>query len=108
MKMNIIPLMNKIQSTVSNNLVLPDPTLNHFQDLSLPLYCHGPLCKSFICYIDTLPIGQSVLIQLKSILHFSHFQSVSFTYRKFSKQSSQLICSVFMTFDDREKKTPSV
>ncbi|CAF0811798.1 unnamed protein product [Rotaria sp. Silwood1] len=82
------PFINKIRSTVSNNLILPDSTsTNHFQELTQPIHCRGPLCQSFICYIDTLPIGHSVLIQLKAILRFHHFQS------KFDRSKPFLIVS---------------
>jgi hypothetical protein len=74
------PFINKIRSSVSNNLILPDSSsINRFQESSVPTRCHGPLCKSFICYIGTLPIGHSVLIQLKAVLRFDQFQSVSYS-----------------------------
>ena len=63
---------------MTNNLVLPESNAADRLPESLsPMFCHGPLCKSFICYIDTLPIGHSVLIQLKAVLRFNHFRSVS-------------------------------
>ncbi|CAF5126406.1 unnamed protein product, partial [Rotaria magnacalcarata] len=72
--------IDKMRSIVSNNLVIPDASsINHFQE---SIHCLGPLCKSFICYIDTLPIGHSVLIQLKAYLRLNHFQSVSFSLKK--------------------------
>lgn len=67
-----------MRSTVSNNLVLPSSSrLDRSSDSSVPVRCHGPLCKSYICYIDTLPIGHSVLIQLKANLRLRYFQSVN-------------------------------
>ena len=70
--------MDKLRSTVTNNLALPESaTADRLPDSLSPMFCHGPLCKSFICYIDTLAIGHSVLIQLKAVLRFNHFRSVS-------------------------------
>jgi len=64
---------------ISNNVIRPDSSsMDRLQESSVPILCRGPLCKSFICYIDTLPIGHSVLIQLKAILRFNLYQSVSF------------------------------
>ncbi|CAF1962458.1 unnamed protein product [Rotaria magnacalcarata] len=77
--------IDKMRSIVSNNLVIPDASsINHFQE---SIHCLGPLCKSFICYIDTLPIGHSVLIQLKAYLRLNHFQS------KFDRSRSFFIVS---------------
>ena len=74
------PVINTAHSTFSDNLIRSDSSsIQHFQDSSIPTFCHGPLCKSFICYIDTLPIGHSVLIQLKAILRLNQFQSVSYS-----------------------------
>ncbi|CAF4312809.1 unnamed protein product, partial [Rotaria sordida] len=48
------PFLDKIRSTVSNNLILSDSSsINHFQEFSQLIHCLGPLCQSFICYIDT-------------------------------------------------------
>ncbi|CAF1211795.1 unnamed protein product [Adineta ricciae] len=70
------PVINRTHSTFSDNLILSDSSsIQRFQDSSVPTFCHGPLCKSFICYIDTLPIGHSVLIQLKAIFRLNQFQS---------------------------------
>lgn len=67
-----------MRSTVSNNLVLPSSSrIDRSSDSSVPIRCHGPLCKSYICYIDTLPIGHSVLIQLKATLRYKYFLSVN-------------------------------
>ena len=71
--------MNRLRSPVSNNLV--PPSSSQYPDSS-PVRCHGPLCKSFICYVDTLPIGHSVLIQLKATLRLKYFQSVSLNERE--------------------------
>ncbi|CAF2584154.1 unnamed protein product [Rotaria sp. Silwood2] len=66
----------KFRPTMTNNFILQEQSSNdRSQGSSLPIYCHGPLCKTFICYIDTLPIGHSVLIQLKATLRYNHFQS---------------------------------
>jgi hypothetical protein len=71
------PLMEKIRSTVSNNLVFPDVSAaERLQDSGSGPACRGPLCKSFICYVENLPIGHGVQIQLKAFLRFSTFQSV--------------------------------
>jgi hypothetical protein len=70
-------ILQSIRSTMTNNLVLREPSMiDPFQEALLPLLCHGSLCKTFICYIDTLPIGHSVLIQLKATLKYNQFQSV--------------------------------
>lgn len=59
------------------NPLLQDPSsLNRLPESPSPVYCHGPLCKTFICSIDTLPIGHSVLIQLKAYFRYNRFQSV--------------------------------
>ncbi|CAF4328531.1 unnamed protein product, partial [Adineta steineri] len=64
------------QSTINHVPNMDNAGINHrVQESSIPSFCHGPLCKSFICYIDTLPIGHSVLIQLKAILRLNQFQS---------------------------------
>jgi hypothetical protein len=68
---------DKFRPTITNNLILQEPSpVDRLQDSSIPIFCHGPLCKTFICYIDTLPIGHSVLIQLKATLRYNNFQSV--------------------------------
>lgn len=72
------PYMERIRSTLSNNFVLPNQiSFDRYQQLSSSVHCQGPSCKSFICYIDTLPIGHSVLIQLKAVLRYDLFQTVS-------------------------------
>ncbi|CAF5192843.1 unnamed protein product [Rotaria magnacalcarata] len=61
---------------MTKNFILQDQSsIDRFQGSLLPVYCHGPLCKTFICHIDTLPIGHSVLIQLKASLRYNHLQS---------------------------------
>ncbi|CAF0808563.1 unnamed protein product [Adineta steineri] len=76
------------QSTINHVPSMDNAGINHrSQESSIPSYCHGPLCKSFICYIDTLPIGHSVLIQLKAILRLNQFQS------KFDRSKPFLIMS---------------
>lgn len=71
--------MNKERSAVSNNLINFDTfSTKNLQESSQSTHCHGPLCRSFICYIDTLPIGHSVVIQLKAYLRLNQLQSVSF------------------------------
>lgn len=73
--------MDRLRSTVPNNLV--SSRLDPYADSSsASVRCHGPLCKSFICYVDTLPIGHSVLIQLKAILRLKYFQSVRWDERE--------------------------
>lgn len=69
--------IDKFRPAVAKSFMLqPAPPIDIFQGSLLPLFCHGPLCKTFICHIDTLPIGHSVLIQLKTTLRYSHFQTV--------------------------------
>ncbi len=65
-----------------NSLSQESSPIDRYQDSTTPIYCHGPLCKTFICYIDTLPIGHSVLIQLKTNLRYNYFQSVKSILRK--------------------------
>ncbi|CAF1902329.1 unnamed protein product [Rotaria magnacalcarata] len=66
----------KFRPTMTKNFILQDQSsIDRFQGSLLPVYCHGPLCKTFICHIDTLPIGHSVLIQLKASLRYNHLQS---------------------------------
>jgi hypothetical protein len=59
-----------------NPLLQETSSIDRYQDSTIPIYCHGPLCKTFICYIDTLPIGHSVIIQLKANFRYNYFQSV--------------------------------
>jgi hypothetical protein len=69
--------LDRFRPTITNKFISPEPSaIDRSQESLLPIYCHGPLCKTFICYIDTLPIGHSVLIQLKSTLRYNYFQSV--------------------------------
>ena len=70
--------LNEFRSGIRENLTLQDPSsMDQFQESSLPTYCYRPLCKRFICYINALPIGHSVSIQLKATLRYKYFQSVS-------------------------------
>ncbi|CAF1171757.1 unnamed protein product [Adineta ricciae] len=68
--------LEKFRPPITNNPILQElPTSDRPVESSTPIFCHGPLCKTFICYIDTLPIGHSVLIQLKATLRHNQFQS---------------------------------
>lgn len=68
------PFFDRLRSTVTNQI-------ESSSNLS-SLFCHGSICKTFICQIDTLPIGQSVLIQLKATLKTNLFRSVKRKRRK--------------------------
>lgn len=89
------PFLEKIRSSMTSNLILQEaPATNPFEESALPIYCHGPLCKTFICYIDTLPIGHSLLIQLKGTFRYNHFQSVRHCSRATSDVTRSSLCFV--------------
>ena len=97
--------MDRMRSTVSNNLVLPSSSrLDRSSDSSVPVRCHGPLCKSYICYIDTLPIGHSVLIQLKANLRLRYFQSVNANHIELILEDFSIF---FLSLEIRSFKTIS-
>ena len=73
------PFLDKIRSSVGNNAIVDETlSVDRVPDSPQPTFCHGPLCKTFVCHIDTLAIGDSVSIKLKTILRYDQFQSVSF------------------------------
>ncbi|CAF0948012.1 unnamed protein product [Adineta steineri] len=78
----------KFRPPLTNTLLLQESSAVDLPQESLvPLFCHGPLCKTYICSIETLPIGHSVLIQLKATLRYSYFQS------KFDRSKPFIIAS---------------
>ena len=72
------PFLEKIRSSIANNAIADETSpADRALESPLPTHCHGPLCKTFVCQIGTLPIGDSVSIKLKVILRYDQFQSVS-------------------------------